>query len=157
MKKIELLAPVGKMENALAAIENGADAIFVGGKGFNARQYADNFGKDELEEIIRYCKLRGVEAHVTVNTLVKEDELEELMAYLAYLDALQVDAVIVQDFGVAKLIQEHFPSLVMHASTQMSAHSLEDVVFLEACGFKRVVLARELQLEEIAYRSEDVV
>ncbi|MGL5676893.1 MAG: DUF3656 domain-containing U32 family peptidase [Cellulosilyticaceae bacterium] len=151
VKKIELLAPVGKMENALAAIENGANAIFVGGKAFNARQYADNFESDELEKIVHYCKLRGVETHITVNTLIKEAELQDLMTYLGYLEALQVDAVIVQDFGVAKLIKEHFPNLTMHASTQMTAHSLEDVKFLEQCGFKRVVLSRELQLEEIRF------
>lgn len=151
MKKIELLAPVGKLENALAAIENGANAIFVGGKAFNARQYADNFESDELEEIVRYCKLRGVETHITVNTLIKQEELQELINYLAYLEALQVDAVIVQDFGVAKLIQEYFPNLTMHASTQMTAHSLEDVLFLEKCGFKRVVLSRELQLKDIEW------
>ncbi len=150
MKKVELLAPVGKLENALAAIENGADAIFVGGKAFNARHYADNFGDEALEEIVKYCKLRGVKTHVTVNILIKEIEMPDLMAYLAYLESLEVDAVIVQDFGVAKLIKTHFPNLVLHASTQMTAHSLEDVRFLETCGFQRVVLARELQLEEIA-------
>lgn len=151
MKHIELLAPVGKFENALAAIENGADAIFVGGKAFNARQYANNFDGDELKQIVEYCKLRNVKTHITVNTLIKEDEIEELVAYLGYLYHLGVDAVIVQDFGVARIVKTYFPELEMHASTQMTAHSLEDVKFLESCGFSRVVLARELQLKDIAY------
>ncbi|WP_053985189.1 U32 family peptidase [Niameybacter massiliensis] len=149
MRQVELLAPVGKFENALAAIENGANAIFVGGKVFNARQFADNFDEDELEKIVNYCKLRGVKTHITVNTLIKEDELPELMQYLESLARLGVDAVIVQDLGVAYLVKRYFPQIELHASTQMSAHSLEDVLFLKAFGFKRVVLAREMQLEEI--------
>ncbi|MGL4363292.1 MAG: DUF3656 domain-containing U32 family peptidase [Cellulosilyticaceae bacterium] len=151
MKTIELLAPVGKFENALAAIENGADAIFVGGKAFNARHFADNFEEDELRKIVEYCKLRGVHTHVTVNTLVKEEEFPELIEYVKYLHALGVTALIVQDFGVAKLIKTYFPNIILHASTQMTAHSLEDVLFLESCGFSRVVLARELKLKEIEY------
>ncbi|MGL4344295.1 MAG: DUF3656 domain-containing U32 family peptidase [Cellulosilyticaceae bacterium] len=149
MNKVELLAPVGKFENALAAIENGADAIFVGGKLFNARQFADNFKNDELEEIIEYCKLRGVKTYITVNTLIKNNELEEMYQYLAYLNQLKVDAIIVQDLGVAHLAKTYFPQLVLHASTQMTAHSLEDVLFLKSLGFQRVVLARELNLKEI--------
>lgn len=149
VNKVELLAPVGKLENAYAAIENGADAIFVGGKLFNARQFADNFNDNELEEIIKYCKLRGVKVHVTVNTLVKNEELPAMYEYLKYLAALQVDALIVQDLGVARMVKKHFPTLTLHASTQMSAHSIQDVELLKAEGFERVVLARELSLEEI--------
>nr|WP_307990123.1 DUF3656 domain-containing protein [uncultured Niameybacter sp.] len=156
MKQVELLAPVGKFENALAAIENGANAIFVGGKVFNARQFADNFDEDELEKIVDYCKLRGVKTHITVNTLIKEVEVTELMDYLGYLSHIGVDAVIVQDMGVAYLIKHYFPHIELHASTQMSAHSLEDVLFLKEFGFKRVVLARELQLEEIKKIKEEV-
>lgn len=156
MKQVELLAPVGKFENALAAIENGANAIFVGGKVFNARQFADNFDEDELEKIVNYCKLRGVKTHITVNTLIKEVELTQLMEYLQYLSEIGVDAAIVQDMGVASLIKHYFPNIELHASTQMSAHSLEDVLFLKSFGFKRVVLARELQLEEIKKIKEEV-
>ncbi|MGL4738102.1 MAG: DUF3656 domain-containing U32 family peptidase [Cellulosilyticaceae bacterium] len=151
MTKVELLAPVGKFENALAAIENGADAIFVGGKLFNARQFAENFQDDELEQIVSYCKLRGIKTYVTVNTLVKNQEIEEMYQYLAYLCGLQVDGIIVQDMGVAHLAKTYFPSLVLHASTQMTAHSLEDVLFLKSLGFARVVLAREIGLEEIKH------
>ena len=97
LRKAELLAPVGKMENAISAIENGADALFVGGKGFNARAAADNFEADELEEIVKYAKLRGVRVYVTVNILVKEAECEALYQYLAYLDRIGVNAIIIQD------------------------------------------------------------
>ena len=149
MKKAELLAPVGKMENAIAAIENGADALFVGGKGFNARQAADNFTEDELEEIVSYAILRGVKVYVTVNILIKETELTTLYQYLKYLVEIGVHAIIIQDLGIAHMVQKYFPNLRMHASTQLSAHSIEDVLFLKELGFKRVVLAREMQLNEI--------
>ena len=149
MKKAELLAPVGKMENAIAAIENGADALFVGGKGFNARQAADNFTEDELEEIVSYATLRGVKVYVTVNILIKEAELTTLYEYLKYLVEIGVHAIIIQDLGIAHMVKKYFPNLRMHASTQLSAHSIEDVLFLKELGFKRVVLAREMQLKEI--------
>lgn len=149
MKKAELLAPVGKMENAIAAIENGADALFVGGKGFNARQAADNFTEDELEEIVKYAKLRGVRVYVTVNILIKPQETENLYNYLKYLEEIGVHAIIIQDLGIAHMVRQYFPNLRLHASTQMSAHSIEDVMFLKELGFKRVVLAREMQLKEI--------
>lgn len=149
MKKAELLAPVGKMENAIAAIENGADALFVGGKGFNARQAADNFTEDELEEIVKYATLRGVRVYVTVNILIKPQETESLYHYLKYLEEIGVHAIIIQDLGIAHIARKYFPNLRLHASTQMSAHSIEDVMFLKELGFKRVVLAREMQLKEI--------
>lgn len=149
MDKAELLAPVGKMENAIAAIENGADALFIGGKNFNARASATNFTQEELEEIIDYAKLRGVKIYITVNILIKENEREELYHYLKYLESIGVDAIIVQDLGIARMARKYFPKLRLHASTQMSAHSIADVLFLQSLGFKRVVLAREMQLSEI--------
>lgn len=149
MRNVELLAPVGKLENVYAAIENGADAIFVGGKLFNARHFADNFDETELEKIVKYCKLRDVKVYITLNTLVKNNELKQVFEYIGYLEHLGVDALIVQDFGVARLIKKYFKNLTLHASTQMTAHSLEDVLFLKECGFKRVVLARELSLKDI--------
>ncbi|MDF2594037.1 MAG: peptidase [Clostridia bacterium] len=149
LKKVELLAPVGKIENAYAAIENGADALFIGGKLFNARQYADNFTNEELEEIIKYAKLRSVKVYITVNILIKETEIEALFHYLNYLNGLGVDGIISQDLGVVRLVNKYFPQIPLHASTQMTANSLEDVLFLQKIGFKRVVLARELHLDEI--------
>lgn len=151
MKNIELLAPAGKVENAYAAIENGADALFIGGKFFSARQYADNFTDDELEKIINYSKLRAVKVYITVNTLIKQEECRALFEYLYYLYTLGIDAIISQDLAVIALVKKYFPNLSLHASTQMSAHSLKDVKLLESLGFKRIVLARELNLSEISY------
>ncbi len=149
MKRVELLAPVGKMENAISAIENGADALFIGGKLFNARASADNFDNDELKEIVTYAKLRDVKVYVTVNILIKQEEVAELIKYLKYLDEIGVTSIIVQDLGVAYIANKYFPRIMLHASTQLSAHSIEDVMFLKSLGFKRVVLARELSMGEI--------
>lgn len=149
MRLAELLAPVGKMETAIAAIENGADALFVGGKQFNARQAADNFTNEALQDIVRYAKLRGVKVYVTVNILIKETELPALLDYLYELESMGVDAIIVQDLGIVRLVKRYIPNLRLHASTQLSAHSIKDVLFLKSLGFKRVVLARELTLKEI--------
>lgn len=149
MRLAELLAPVGKMETAIAAIENGADALFVGGKHFNARGAADNFTNEELEEIVNYAKLRGVKVYVTVNILIKESEIRMLLDYLYYLAKINVDAIIVQDLGIVRLVKQYLPNLRLHASTQLSAHSIKDVQFLKNLGFKRVVLAREMKLTEI--------
>ncbi len=148
-KRPELLAPVGKVESFYAAIENGANAVYVGGKQFSARQFAQNLDIDQLKEIVEYAKLRNIKVYITVNTLVKNKEMDDLMFYLHMLSQVGVDAVIVQDFGVARLVKEYFPNLSIHASTQMSSHNKYDVKFLKDCGYKRVVLARELSLEEV--------
>ncbi|OON95224.1 MAG: hypothetical protein ATN36_09020 [Epulopiscium sp. Nele67-Bin005] len=149
MNTVELLAPVGKLENAYAAIENGADAIFLGGKIFNARNQADNFDTENLREIINYCKLRGIKVYITLNTLIKNQELDSLFNYLVELQNLNIDAIIIQDLGIAKLVKQYFPTITLHASTQLSVHSVEDAKFLKSQGFKRIVLARELTLKEI--------
>ncbi|ONI42074.1 hypothetical protein AN639_10700 [Candidatus Epulonipiscium fishelsonii] len=149
MKKPELLAPVGKMENAYAAVENGADAIYLGGKLFNARQSADNFFEDEIVEIINYCKLRGIKVYITVNTLVKDSEMNELFEYLKFLEHLRVSAIIIQDLAIVSLIKKYNLNLEYHASTQMSTHSVLDAEFLSSIGVSRAVLARELCIEEI--------
>ncbi|MDP2841265.1 MAG: peptidase U32 family protein, partial [Candidatus Methanoperedens sp.] len=149
MHKPELLAPVGSKEALIAAIDNGADAVYFGGKLFSARQYASNFTKEELEWAIDYAHVRGVKAYVTVNTLIKDSELEEACEYLQYLCNAGADAVIVQDLGVLRLLREQLPELPVHVSTQMTIHTVEGVKFLEEMGVKRVVLARELSLDEI--------
>ncbi|WP_122629626.1 DUF3656 domain-containing U32 family peptidase [Lucifera butyrica] len=146
---VELLAPVGSQEALIAAVESGADAVYLGGKAFGARAYAPNFGGEELAAAVKYAHLRGVLVYVTVNTLVDNSELAELAAYVRHLYHIGVDAVIVQDLGVARIIQEVAPGLPLHASTQMTVHNLEGVRFLAANGFTRVVLARELSLAEI--------
>ncbi|MCT4618914.1 MAG: DUF3656 domain-containing protein [Marinisporobacter sp.] len=147
---IELLAPVGSFESLIAAVQSGADAVYLGGKLFSARQYATNFDEEELKKAVKYCHIRGVKVFVTVNTLVSNEELKELGKYIAFLYHIDVDAIIVQDLGAAKLIRNLFPDFELHGSTQMSVHSFEGAKLLEELGFKRVVLAREMSKEEIA-------
>ncbi len=147
--KPELLAPAGSMESLKAAVNNGCDAVYLGGKLFSARQFAGNFSLEELEEVCDYCHLRGVKVYVTVNTLYKEEELKELSNFVGKLYKMSVDALIVQDSGAAKMIREKYPDFPLHASTQMTANSLEDVRYWESLGFSKVVLSRELSLEEI--------
>ncbi|OOB77844.1 MAG: hypothetical protein BEN18_01295 [Epulopiscium sp. Nuni2H_MBin001] len=149
MNKVELLAPVGKIENMYAAVENGADAIFLGGKEFSARYSAENFTIGEIKEIIKYCKLRGIKVYITVNTLINEAELPKLFGYLEQLQNIGIDALIIQDLGIVRLVQKYFPSLTLHASTQLSVHSVYDAQFLKSHGISRIVLARELTLNEI--------
>ncbi|HEY6586020.1 MAG TPA: U32 family peptidase, partial [Candidatus Methanoperedens sp.] len=150
MHKPELLAPVGSKEALIAAIENGADAVYFGGTLFSARQFAYNFTNEELEWAIDYAHIRGVRAYVTVNTLVKDTELEKAGEYLQFLCNAGADAVIVQDIGILSLLREQLPALPVHASTQMTIHNIEGVKFLQDMGAKRVVLAREMSLDEIS-------
>jgi putative protease len=150
-RKSELLAPAGSFETFLAVINAGADAVYGAGPAFGARAYADNFTMDELREALTICHLSGKKFYLTVNTLLKDDEINgQLYDYLLPLYEYGLDAVIVQDFGAASFIRTHFPKMHLHASTQMSVSSLEGAKLLEECGFERVVLSRELSLEEIA-------
>ncbi|PAB59426.1 U32 family peptidase [Anaeromicrobium sediminis] len=151
MNKVELLAPVGSMESLKAAVENGADAVYLGGKLFNARQSANNFDEEELKEAVEYCHVRNAKVFVTINTLILDKEMKDLGRYVFFLYNIGIDAVIVQDLGVAKMIKDLLPDFEIHASTQMTAHNLEDVKFLKDIGFKRVVLAREMDIKEIKY------
>lgn len=146
---VELLAPAGSMDALKAAIAGGADAIYVGGSRFNARAYATNFNIEELEEAVKLCHLHNVSLFVTVNTLYKESEIESLYEYLCDLYRIQVDALIVQDEGIMKLIQTHFKDFEVHASTQCSIHNKEGVKHFQNLGVKRVVVARENTLDEI--------
>ena len=146
---VELLAPAGSMDALKAAIAGGANAIYVGGNRFNARAYATNFNIDELKEAVQLCHKHNVSLFVTVNTLYKDCEIESLYEYLCDLYRIQVDALIVQDLGIMKLIQDHFVDFEVHASTQCSIHNKEGVKHLQNYGVKRVVVARENTLEEI--------
>lgn len=148
MKK-ELLAPAGDMDSLKAAILNGADAIYLAGKSFGARKFAKNFTNEELEEAIRLAHLYDVKIYVTVNTIIYESELEECLKYLEFLYSIGADAVIMQDLGLIRLTRKLLPDLVIHASTQAHTHNLEQIKLLESLGVKRVVLARELSIEEI--------
>ncbi len=145
----ELLAPVGSMESLYAAVENGASAVYLGGKLFNARQFASNFDYEELKDVIAYSHLNNVRIYITVNILIDNNEMEEALDYIRFLYQEDVDAIIVQDLGLAKKVKKLFPDLDLHASTQMTINNLEGVKLLEELGFKRVVLARETPIDEI--------
>jgi len=148
---VELLAPAGGPESAYAAFHFGADAIYLGLKKFSARAEAENFTLEEVDAVTAYAHSLTPRRRVfvTVNTLVRQDELAELVDAVAHLDAIGVDAVILQDLGVYRLIRLHFPKLELHASTQLAVHNRAGAEALRELGFKRVVLARELTLEEV--------
>ena len=151
MKDVELLIPVGDFDCLVAAVQNGADTVYFGSSMFNARNSATNFDIDTLEKAIDYAKLRNVKTNLTLNTLIKDDEFEEAIDIARKAYEFGIDAIIVQDLGLASYLIKNFPSLPIHASTQMTVHNLEGVLQLEKLGFKRAVLARELSLEEIEY------
>lgn len=148
-EKPELLAPAGGMEAFVAAVENGADAVYLGARAFSARRYASNFSEKELEEVIDYAHLRGVRVYVTVNTLLKEEEVENALKLLSCLREMGTDAVIVQDLGLISLAKKHLPDLPLHASTQMTLHNSKGIEFVKKLGINRVVISRESSLEEI--------
>ena len=148
---IELLSPVGDFECLKAAVQNGADAVYFGAGSFNARAFATNFDDEALENAITYAKLRGVKTNLTLNTLIKNDEMESAINLAKKAYELGINAIIVQDLGLARYLIKNFPDLAIHGSTQMSVHSLEGVLALQKMGFSRVVLSRELSLEEIEY------
>jgi putative protease len=150
LKKPELLAPAGNWESFVAAVENGADAVYLGGKAFSARQQAGNFDEVELARAVDYAHARGVKVYVTVNTLLGDEELSEAARFLHFLQKTGVDSAIVQDLGLVRLARRVIPELPLHASTQMTVHSLPAVQFLKEAGVERVVLARELSLEAIS-------
>lgn len=150
MKKIELLSPVGNMDCMRAAVQNGADAVYFG-SGFSARAFASNFDGNDLKCAIEYAKLRGVQTHLTLNTLIKNDEFENAFSVAQMAYNYGIDAIIVQDLGLANLLINSFPNIAIHASTQLTAHNLDGVLSLQNMGFRRVVLSRELTLEEIEY------
>ena len=145
----ELLAPAGSMEALKAAIKGGADAVYLAGKLFGARKYAANFTNEELKEAVLYAHLYDVKIYVTVNTIIYESELQDCLHYISYLYEIGVDALIMQDLGMITLVRKYFPDFLVHASTQAHTHNIEQIRFLEKLGVSRVVLARELSLDEI--------
>ncbi len=148
---LELLAPAGSMEALRAAVQNGANAVYLGCGQFNARQSAKNFTPQSLVEAVKYCHIRGVAVHLTLNTLVSDKEAEEAAALIRHAASAGVDAFIVQDLGVIRLCKEIAPHIPLHGSTQMTVHSLPGVQFCAGMGIDRVVLSRELSREEIRY------
>lgn len=149
MPKIELLAPAGTPQALQAAVENGADAVYFGGQAFNARQNAANFTNEEMSEAFKYLHRKGRKGFITLNTLMADNEVWDLLEYIYELASAGADGVIVQDLGVLQLLRETLPELPIHASTQMAVHNLAGVKSLEKLGLKRVVLARETSLEDI--------
>ncbi len=145
----ELLAPAGSIDALKAAVNAGADAVYISGKKFGARKFATNFTDSEIELGLKYAKLRGVKIYVTVNTLIKDSQLLDVAKYLTWLYKIGVDAVIIQDLGIAYLAKKIVPDLDMHASTQMTIHNIPGMKWASTFGFKRVVLARELGISEV--------
>ncbi|MFR2666540.1 MAG: DUF3656 domain-containing U32 family peptidase [Clostridium sp.] len=156
MEKVEILAPAGSMESLVAAINKGADAVYLGGNKFSARAYASNFDNDNMLKAVDYAHSYDVKIYVTLNTILKENEIEEAVRYVGYLYEIGVDALIIQDLGLLKRIKEDFPLMEVHASTQMTIHNGEAAVYFKDKGFHRIVLSREMTLEEIKYISKDL-
>lgn len=157
-KKVELLSPAGDFTSAKAAIQNGADAIYLGFSSFSARSGATNFTLEELKEVIDYAHIRNVKVHLALNILIKNSEFKDAISIAEKAYEFGVDAIIVQDIGLAMTLIKHFPKLDIHASTQMTANNLSGVQTLSRLGFKRVVLARELSIQEIEHicRNSDI-
>ena len=148
---IELLSPAGSMEALRAAVQNGANAVYLGCGTFNARQSAKNFTPQTLKDAVKYCHIRGVDVHLTLNTLVSDREIPELQEMIRHAATCCVDAFIVQDLGVVQMCRQIAPHIPVHGSTQMTVHSLSGVQLCAAMGCSRVVLSRELSREEIRY------
>lgn len=151
MKSPELLSPVGDFECLKAAVQNGANSVYLGAGSFNARAKATNFDNEELAKAIHYAKLRNVTVHLTLNTLIKNEEFNDAVNLAINAYNLGIDAIIVQDIGLANYLLKKYPEIPLHASTQMTVHNLDGVKQLESKGFSRVVLSRELSLEDIEY------
>ena len=149
MNNIEILAPVGGKEQLLAAVRSGADAVYFGASSFNARRNADNFTDEEFIGAVKYCRERGVKAYITLNTLMKESEKNELLSTVRLIAESGADAVIIQDLGVLSILKKACPDIPVHASTQMACHNVSGARLLEKLGFSRIVLARELSIREI--------
>lgn len=155
-KKVELLSPSGSFEALKYAINNGADAVYLAGKMFGARAFANNFDNDEMVEAIKYAHSYGVKVYVTVNTIIFENEIDDVIKFIDFLYLNGVDAVIVQDLGLASIIVKRYPDLDLHASTQMNIQTLEEAKVLKKIGFKRIVLGREVNVQEIKRIKENL-
>ena len=149
-KSIEILAPSGSFQSVEAAVRQGADAVYIGSLQFSARAYAENFDSEQLKKAIHYCHLHSVKVHMAINTLVSDDELQDALLVAKEAYELGVDAFIIQDLGLFKLIKDCCPDIALHASTQMGVHTPEAAKLLYSLGFERVVLAREMNKSEIA-------
>ena len=151
MKKVELLAPAGNMENLKYAVMAGCDAVYLGLKKFGARAFSSNFSDNEFIEAVNYCHLYGVKVYVTLNTIIYDYEVEDFLKTVDFIHKNNVDAVLIQDLGMLDLVRKTYPNLEVHASTQMHIHNLDGVKVLEKLGIKRAVLARETSIDTIKY------
>lgn len=149
-KKPELLAPAGTMESVIAAINGGADAVYFGGKAFNARRNAENMTDEEIKAAVILCHQHGVKVYITLNILIKNNEISEVIEVLNFFKTLNLDGLIVQDIGLIYLIRHYFPEFKLQTSTQASVYGLEGVLFFQKLGFSRVVLPREMPLTQVA-------
>ena len=156
MRIPELLAPVGSKDHLKVAINAGASAVYLSGKNYGARKYAENFTLEEIEEAVNTAHLHNVKVYVTVNTLIRESELESVLNYVCQLYAMGVDAVLVQDLGLIELIRKHLPDLKIHASTQLTCENQLKLDYLQSKGIRRVVLPREMRKEEIRNLKTDM-
>ena len=150
-KKVELLSPAGNFDCLKAAIQNGADAVYIGASEYSARAGATNFNLNELKRAVEYAHIRNVKIHLALNTLIKNNELDSALKLASFAYEIGVDAIIVQDLGLARILIKSFPQMDIHASTQMSLHNLEGVLQAEKLGFSRVILSRELSVDEIDF------
>ncbi|MDE6540256.1 MAG: U32 family peptidase, partial [Ruminococcus sp.] len=149
MKNTEILAPAGSMETLLTALRSGADAVYIGGKRFSARNNATNFNNDDIISAVRECHRYGAKLYLAVNTIISDDETEDFCEYIKFSAKTGVDAYIVQDWGCAELIKKCVPDAVLHASTQMSVHTATGAELLKNLGWTRVVPAREINGQTI--------
>ena len=156
MKKIELLSPVGDYNCLKAAVQNGANAVYLGVSDFNARNSATNFTLEDLKSAINYSHLRNVKVYLTLNTLIKNSEISNVVNIAKNAYENGIDGVIIQDIGLANILSQNIPNLPLHASTQMTCHNLEGAKYLERLGFKRIVLSRELSIKEIEYIKSNI-
>ena len=156
MKKVELLCPAGNFEMLKSAIHNGADAIYLSGTKFGARKFANNFNNDEIIEAINYAHLYGVKVYCTINTLIKDNEIEDFLSFVEFIHKNDIDAVLMQDLGMINLVRKTYPNLEIHASTQFHNHNNAGLEFLKELGIKRAVLARELSINEIKDLNVDI-
>ncbi len=156
MKRVELLAPAGNMESLIAAIKAGCDAVYLSGKLYGARAFAGNFDNDDIIKAINLAHLYGVRVYVTINTIIYESEVSGFIDYVRFLHKNNVDAVLIQDFGMLDLVRKKFPNLEVHASTQMHIHNYEGALLAKKLGIKRVVMARETPLDIIKKINDEI-
>lgn len=152
---IELLSPAGSPEAIIAAVQNGADAVYMGMGNFNARRNAKNFNEEEFQRAMRYCRVRGCKVYVTMNTLVNDREIESALQTARFISEAGADGIIIQDLGLASAIRQYLPDIPLHASTQMAIHNLKGVEAAAEMGMTRAVLARELSFEQIKFITEN--